>query len=134
MENSFLGKNFRQVLWLTFSFSLLGFVPHEKVRRWLNDRISLIVFRIIVRSLSAVITFHNEEYRPKNCGFCVANHTSPIDTAVLLTDCFYSMVIKSFNLPAKKCHLLCLMGTHFCALLKPHFYVPHLVLVSSRIF
>jgi hypothetical protein len=78
----------------------VGFIPHERFRRWVNDRLSLIVFRIIVRSLSTVITIHNEEYKPKNCGFCVANHTSPIDVAVLSTDCTYSMVSNAQALPA----------------------------------
>lgn len=58
----------------------------------MNDAASLIAFRIIARSLSAVINFHNEEYKPKNCGFCVANHTSPIDVTVLASDCTYSLV------------------------------------------
>ena len=48
--------------------------------------------RILASSLSAEITFHNEEYRPKN-GFCVANHTTPFDVTVLSTDCVYSLVI-----------------------------------------
>lgn len=77
---------------MVFSFALIGCVPHERLRRWMNDGASLIAFRIIARSISAVINFHNEEYKPKNCGFCVANHTSPIDVAILAADCTYSLV------------------------------------------
>ncbi|CRK92398.1 CLUMA_CG005966, isoform A [Clunio marinus] len=80
------------VVWFVIAFGLCGFVPNQKLRRWMNDTVSLIGFRIISRSLSAVITFYNEEYKPKNCGFCVANHTSPIDVCVLASDCTYSLV------------------------------------------
>lgn len=81
-----------QVLWFIFSFGLVGCVPHKQLRRWMNDTVSLIGFRIIARSLSAVVYFHNEEYKPKSCGFCVANHTSPIDVSILASDCTYSLV------------------------------------------
>lgn len=76
------------------AFGVVGCVPDERLRRWMNDTVSLIGFRIIARSLSAVINFHNEEYRPKNCGFCVANHTSPIDVTMLSSDCTFSLVRK----------------------------------------
>jgi hypothetical protein len=58
----------------------------------MNSAASLIGFRLITRALSAVINIHNEEYKPKNCGFCVANHTSPIDVAILSTHCIFSLV------------------------------------------
>lgn len=82
----------KKVLWFLFSFTFVSLIPHEKLRRWCNDKSSLIGFRIFSRSLSAVITIYNEEYKPKRCGFCVANHTSPIDVAILSTDCTYSLV------------------------------------------
>lgn len=69
-------------------------VPHERLRRWMNNAVSLIGFRIIARSISAVITIHNEEYKPKNCGFCVANHTSPMDVSILASNCTFSLVSK----------------------------------------
>lgn len=46
----------------------------------------------MARCLSAVIRFHNKQYRPKNGGVCVANHTSPVDVLVLSTDNSYSLV------------------------------------------
>lgn len=70
----------------------------------MNNMASLIAFRIIARSLSAVIIFHNEEYKPKNCGFCVANHTSPIDVCILASDCTFSLVRQSkmfLGMPAR---------------------------------
>lgn len=74
------------------SFAVVGLVPVEKWRKKLNDLASKFTFILISGSLSAEIEFHNPEYRPANCGFCVANHTSPIDIAILSTDCTYSLV------------------------------------------
>lgn len=85
-------SNQKKVIWFVIAFPLVSLIPHEKYRRWMNDKVSFVAFRIITRSLSAVIKIHNEEYRPKQCGFCVSNHTSPIDTAILASDCTYSMV------------------------------------------
>lgn len=80
------------VCWFVVAFTLVGLVPNEKLRRRLNETVSMIGFRIITRSLSAVITIHNNRYKPKNCGFCVANHTSPIDVTILSTNCTFSLV------------------------------------------
>lgn len=74
------------------SFAIVGLVPVQKWRSRLNDLASKFTFILISGSLSAEIEFHNPEYRPKNCGFCVANHTSPIDISILSTDCTYSLV------------------------------------------
>lgn len=74
------------------SFAVVGLVPFAKWRRWLNDAAFKLTFILISGSLSAEIEFHNPEFRPKNCGFCVANHTSPIDISILSTDCTYSLV------------------------------------------
>lgn len=52
----------------------------------------VISFRIMVRSLSGVVIFHNKQYRPGKGGVCVANHTSPIDVIILSTDTNYSLV------------------------------------------
>ncbi len=48
--------------------------------------------RILSRVFSAIITFHNREYRAKQGSICVANHTSPIDVIILSTDNCYSMI------------------------------------------
>lgn len=49
-------------------------------------------FRILARSLSGVLTFHNTEYRPTTGGVCVANHTTPIDVLILSTQSRFSLV------------------------------------------
>jgi glycerol-3-phosphate O-acyltransferase 3/4 len=38
----------------------------------------LMCMRMYMRAFSTIITFHEEENKPKN-GIAVANHTSPID-------------------------------------------------------
>ncbi|XP_070503039.1 glycerol-3-phosphate acyltransferase 3-like isoform X2 [Chironomus tepperi] len=78
--------------WMVVAFTLVGFIPFEDLRIWMNNKVSLVAHRIIIRSLSASIVVHNEEYQPKSCGFCVANHTSPIDVAILSADCTYSLI------------------------------------------
>ena len=42
-------------------------------------------------ALSAVVTYHDTENRPKG-GICVANHTTPIDVLILACDNAYSLV------------------------------------------
>ena len=76
--------------------TLIGFIDDEQKKRIFYKYAFQLAFLLISRSLSAFISFHNLKNRPKNCGFCVANHTSPIDVAVLSTDCIYSMVIFDF--------------------------------------
>lgn len=82
----------KQVGWCVFSFAIVGLIPYRPLRRWANDEAFKISFRLITRSISGLVKFHNPEFRPKNCGFCVANHTSPIDISILSTDCSYSLV------------------------------------------
>lgn len=79
------------------TLALVGMIPVKETRRYLNDLAFKISFRIICRSLSAVVTIHNKEFRPNNCGFCVANHTTPIDIAILSTDCSFSLVRIRFS-------------------------------------
>lgn len=66
--------------------SLIGYVTNLRLRRYLYNIVSKVLFRIITRSLSAVIRFHDIENKPKNKGFCVANHTTPMDVALLTTE------------------------------------------------
>ncbi|XP_055635528.1 glycerol-3-phosphate acyltransferase 3 isoform X1 [Toxorhynchites rutilus septentrionalis] len=73
-------------------FAIVGLIPNKKLRIMANDYVFKHTFRIFCRSLSAVIRFHSREYKPKNCGFCVANHTTPIDVAILSTDHSYSLI------------------------------------------
>ncbi|XP_055547560.1 glycerol-3-phosphate acyltransferase 3 isoform X1 [Wyeomyia smithii] len=80
------------VVYCVIGFAFVGMFPGRKLRRKINDYVFKHTFRIICRSLSAVIRFHNAEYKPKSCGFCVANHTTPIDIAILSTDNSYSLI------------------------------------------
>lgn len=73
-------------------FSMVGVIPKGRVRKFVNDVLFKAGFRLICRPLSAVVTFHNMQYRPRNKGFCVSNHTSPLDVAILGQDYTYSLV------------------------------------------
>lgn len=80
------------VVYCVIGFAFVGVIPNQRLRIKANEYVFKHTFRMICRSLSAVITFHNLEYKPKNCGFCVANHTTPIDIAILSTDHSYSLI------------------------------------------
>ena len=79
-------------MYFVVAFAIIGCIPSMKIRRKLNDYSFKIAFRIIARALSNVVTIHNPENKPKTSGFCVANHTSPIDVAILSADCTFSLV------------------------------------------
>ena len=53
----------------------------------------MVMLQVLGGAISAVITYHNIENRPKT-GICVANHTSPIDVMVLGADNAYALVKK----------------------------------------
>ncbi|XP_055314413.1 glycerol-3-phosphate acyltransferase 3 isoform X6 [Sitodiplosis mosellana] len=74
-------------------FTLIGTIPNARLRKCVNDVLFKVAFRLMCRPLSAVVTFHNTQYRPNSSGFCVANHTSPMDVAILGADCTYSLVL-----------------------------------------
>ena len=76
---------------MSFALSLIpGFLSFLKlpIYNWAAKT----CFRILSRSFSGVIQFHNKEYRPKSDGICVANHTTPIDVVVLSCDRSYALV------------------------------------------
>ncbi|KAK6621498.1 hypothetical protein RUM44_001305 [Polyplax serrata] len=81
------------VAWLIQSTALIGFLPDGAVKTWLNKKANIIAFRIIMRSLSAVVRFHDRQHKPRNGGICVANHTTIIDVAILSTDVAYSLTL-----------------------------------------
>ena len=58
----------------------------------IDEICSLVSFRILIRSIFGVVTFHNRENMAKGGGTCVANHTSPIDALILANDRCYSLV------------------------------------------
>lgn len=70
----------------------MGQLPESSTKRWLNHRCYVIAFRILTRSLSAVINIHNKQWRPQRGSICVANHTSPIDCVILSNDNCYSLI------------------------------------------
>ena len=72
--------------------TLISLIPHYRFRRWLYEYAALTAFRILSRSFSAVVSFHNKEFRPKSDGICVANHTTPIDVVILQMDGTYALV------------------------------------------
>ncbi|ERL89398.1 hypothetical protein D910_06767 [Dendroctonus ponderosae] len=80
------------IIWLSLTTPLIGKLPDSSFKRWLNHRCYLIAFRILTRSLSAVITVHNKQWRPQKGSICVANHTSPIDCIILSNDNCYSLI------------------------------------------
>merc|ERR1719431_2575647 len=67
-------------------------IPWKGVRRFVYRYLNMAAARILMRSFSAVIHFHNLENRAQGGGICVANHTSPIDTYLLGTDNCYALV------------------------------------------
>ncbi|KAH8253460.1 hypothetical protein KR032_005573 [Drosophila birchii] len=81
------------VLFAVFSNSIVALLPFRFVRLSLASLSFKITFRLISSSLSSLIKFHNKQYKPTVSGFCVANHTSPLDVAILSTDCTYSLVV-----------------------------------------
>ncbi|XP_064465737.1 glycerol-3-phosphate acyltransferase 3-like [Ornithodoros turicata] len=78
--------------WLICGTAVVGCFPEGRVKRFCYWHVSLITFRILARAVSAIVTYHNRENRAKSGGICVANHTSPIDVAMLASDNCYAMV------------------------------------------
>uniref|UniRef100_A0A3Q3WZW6 Phospholipid/glycerol acyltransferase domain-containing protein n=1 Tax=Mola mola TaxID=94237 RepID=A0A3Q3WZW6_MOLML len=77
---------------LVFLTSVVGLLPNGRVKNILSEKVHLMCYRICVRALTAIITYHDSENKPKNGGICVANHTSPIDVIILASDGCYAMV------------------------------------------
>ncbi|XP_017070468.1 glycerol-3-phosphate acyltransferase 3-like isoform X3 [Drosophila eugracilis] len=81
------------VLFAVLSNSIVACLPFRFLRLSLASLSFKITFRLISSSMSSFIKFHNKQYKPTISGFCVANHTSPLDVAILSTDCTYSLVV-----------------------------------------
>nr|XP_016930440.1 glycerol-3-phosphate acyltransferase 3-like isoform X3 [Drosophila suzukii] len=81
------------VLFAVVSNSIVACLPFRFLRLFLASLAFKITFRLISSSMSSFIKFHNKQYKPTVSGFCVANHTSPLDVAILSTDCTYSLVV-----------------------------------------
>ncbi|RZC33405.1 glycerol-3-phosphate acyltransferase 4, partial [Asbolus verrucosus] len=80
------------VSWMVFSTGVLGAIPDGSFKRWINSKAYIIAFRIMARSITAIVRIHNKEYRPARGSVCVANHTTPCDVLTLSTDNCYSLV------------------------------------------
>ena len=86
-----MGWDFFQFLFLAMGMTFVGPLPEGEMKRWLNYQVYTVGFQILGGALSAVITYHNPENKPKR-GICVANHTSPIDVVILACDNAYALV------------------------------------------
>jgi len=78
------------LLYMAIGMTLIGPVKEGPFKRWLNHQITTSCFQVLGGAISAVITYHNTENRPKS-GICVANHTSPIDVCMLASDTAYAL-------------------------------------------
>ncbi|MFT7813482.1 glycerol-3-phosphate acyltransferase 4 [Arapaima gigas] len=83
---------FTGVSLLVILASIVGLLPNGRMKNFLSEKVHLMCYRICVRALTAIITYHDSENKPKNGGICVANHTSPIDVIILASDGCYAMV------------------------------------------
>ncbi|XP_076164848.1 glycerol-3-phosphate acyltransferase 4 isoform X1 [Ptiloglossa arizonensis] len=81
------------VQYLVITTFCIASLPNGFIKQWTYNKASLIAFRLIAQSVSATITIHNPEYKPKPGGMCVANHTSTIDVCILSTQTAFSLVM-----------------------------------------
>lgn len=81
-----------QVVFMITSMTLIGLLPECKLRRFLGAIAYKISIRTLMRGMSCVTNFHDTQYMPQANGFCVANHTSPIDVGVLSINTCFSLV------------------------------------------
>ncbi|KAG9354798.1 hypothetical protein JZ751_001511 [Albula glossodonta] len=75
-----------------YNFQYISLRLTVLMKNFLSEKVHLMCYRICVRALTAIITYHDSENKPKNGGICVANHTSPIDVIILASDGCYAMV------------------------------------------
>lgn len=73
--------------------AMIGQFPTGRFKKYIGSIAYKISFRIITRSISSLVNFHNLEYKPKTGGFCVANHTSPIDVMILSSQTCFCLVL-----------------------------------------
>jgi len=79
------------LLWMASGMAFVGGLRDGEFKRRLHYQVYTSSFQILGGALSAVITYHNPQNRPKQ-GICVANHTSPIDVLVLACDNAYALI------------------------------------------
>eukprot|EP00092_Neocalanus_flemingeri_P018718 GFUD01020273.1.p1 GENE.GFUD01020273.1~~GFUD01020273.1.p1 ORF type:complete len:567 (-),score=108.27 GFUD01020273.1:358-2058(-) len=78
------------LLYMAVGMTLIGPFKEGPFKKWLNHQITTSCFQVLGGAISAVITYHHTENRPKG-GICVANHTSPIDVLMLASDTAYAL-------------------------------------------
>ncbi|KAL7062310.1 hypothetical protein AAHC03_0922 [Spirometra sp. Aus1] len=75
---------------------LVGFLktcfPNSRLGIWLSGRGYQKAMLLNLCAYAPVIRFHNPENRPAANTICVANHTTPVDFAVLASDNTYAVV------------------------------------------
>ncbi|CAJ0575052.1 unnamed protein product, partial [Mesorhabditis spiculigera] len=80
------------LVFLVVGTAIIGLFPEGPLKRSLNFSCMLICYRILSRSVSAVVNFHDCHNRPPNSGIAVANHTSPMDAMILSIDNVYALI------------------------------------------
>lgn len=85
------------VLVMVFSTWVVSSVPFVRLRNKLGKISYKMSIRILIRGLSIHARFHDKQYKPKANGFCVANHTSPIDVGVLSINTCFSLIGQRHN-------------------------------------
>lgn len=79
-------------MFLVVSTFIIGYMEDSDRKRRYCHESTKIAWRLMLRSMSSVITVHNIENRPKGGGICVSNHTTVIDVCVLSTITHFSLV------------------------------------------
>merc|ERR1712096_567617 len=72
--------------------SIVAQFPDGKTKRDIVYHMNVIAFRMMCRSVSAIITYHDRENIPRSGGICVANHTTVIDAVILMQDRPYAIL------------------------------------------
>ncbi|KAI8427162.1 hypothetical protein MSG28_014777 [Choristoneura fumiferana] len=81
-----------QMIFMLASTTLASMLPAGRIQRIIGKLSYLVSIRILVRSLSVVVNYHDKTNMPKS-GIAVANHTTIIDVAVLSNNQCFSMKI-----------------------------------------
>ncbi|XP_063390844.1 glycerol-3-phosphate acyltransferase 4 isoform X3 [Cydia fagiglandana] len=79
------------IIFMLTMTSIASTLPPGRIQRFVGMMSYMISIRIMIRSLSVVINYHDKQNMPKG-GICVANHTTIIDVAVLSCNQCFSMI------------------------------------------
>ncbi|XP_054613266.1 glycerol-3-phosphate acyltransferase 4-like isoform X2 [Dunckerocampus dactyliophorus] len=78
---------------LLFLFTaMVACLPNRELRVYLTEKVHAMCYHFCARSITAIVTYHNRENKPRGGSICVANHTTPIDVIILANDGCYSLV------------------------------------------